>query len=129
MDSRTQPGYSNFEMGLLDEDTGVQSHYNPLADVAGQTAGFITEVRYKKVKTRCCLCSCSCCWRWTLYFIFVVLVAVASTVLITIREFLFEFDSDEEYYFSDVCIALKASFHFSACNDFSSSASAIMVIK
>jgi hypothetical protein len=105
MNGATQPGYSNFEVGLLDEDTGVQSHYNPLADVAGQTAGFITGVRHKKVKTRWCLCSCSCCCRWTLYFIFVVLVAIASTILITLREFLFEFDSDEDYYFSDVSVA------------------------
>jgi hypothetical protein len=97
-----QPGYSNFEMSLLDENAGVPGQYNPLANAASQTVDFLTEVRYKKVKTQCCLCSCSCCCRWTLYLVFVVFVAFLSTILITLREFIFDFDSAEDYYFADV---------------------------
>ena len=101
-----QQGLSNFEVSRLD-DEALPGQYNPLAagghfDLSPSTVEFLTEVRHKKVKTKCCLCSCSCCCRWTLYLIFVILVILASTVLISLREFIFDYNSTESYYFSDV---------------------------
>ena len=101
-----QQGLSNFEVSRLD-DEDLPGQYNPLAagghfDLSPSTVEFLTEVRHKKVKTKCCLCSCSCCCRWTLYLIFVILVILASTVLISLREFIFDYNSTESYYFSDV---------------------------